>query len=266
MANLDVGMYALTPNRIPTGSPRTTTFAGRAFRAVALAASIFAGSLGAVPAARAALVCQAGICDAYLDTGVQGTELDTDLLFPLFDSNLGTLTSVSVVITSQLFISNSWVTNTSANAKSFSASEFSIFTLADTSEPGSALDNALANVALMPSYTQRYTLAGHTSAVFGPYNPFATYSLAGPLAAFQVPGGETDVVNVATMTGITFIGGGGKAAANIDTNGEATIAVEYTYAPRLSAFNVSESSSLSLLGIALVGIGWVRQRKSRSFE
>ena len=264
MTNLDVGMDAPTRNGVPTGSLRMTTFAGCAFRTAALATSIFAGSLGAVPAARAALVCQAGICDAFLDTGVQGTELDTDLLFPLFDSNLGTLTSVSVVITSELFIANSSVTNTSAKVKSFSASEFSIFTLADTSEPGSALDNALANVTLMPIYTQRYTLAGNTSAVFGPYNPIATYSLAGPLAAFQAPGGATDVVNVSTATGITFMGGGGKAAANIDTNGEATIAVEYTYAPPLSPFNVSEASSWSLLGIGLVGIGWVRQRKSRS--
>ena len=108
----------------------------------------------------------------------------------------------------------------------------------------------------------------------------AALTVGAPLAPFIMPGGG-DEIAVSTETGTMIRGGGGNAAADINTLAQATIRVDYTYtparvrprptgaglrAPVTPVFpatlptSVPEPASLAVLGASLFTLGLMRRR------
>lgn len=197
---------------------------------------------------------------ATQDTGYLVTELqDVPLILNLFDSNLGTLTAVSLTVTGRMSVYGD-VWQESLSTATVKYSQDSAFTLTDRS--GSALDIELQNIIVDPSLSRTYTnLAPYTVVNFGtvssPLVQSASTTITDNLALFQAAGGGTDTLYVNTLTSANALGGGGAVYTDIHTQGGATIQVSYTYTP----VAVPEPSALVLLGSAMAGVVLVRRRR-----
>lgn len=210
-----------------------------------------------------AYACGFGVCHQTFDTGSQPTDWKSSqgnleiFNLNLFDTSLGTLTSVTFTTTGASAISAGSLTNTSATSQTFDFTQDTKFTA--TAGLNAALNTALAGLALDPTYdTGTITLASGGSFTIPPNTHSATSVLTGPLSTFSQAGGGTQGLAFATKTTDSLSGGGGLIAFNITTNAEATLAVTYTYSPPV--IRVPEPITAALFGTALLGLGFVRRR------
>lgn len=235
-------------------------------RAYLLGAMAFgAVAAGTAPSAQAALTCAAGVCTETLTLGPTPTEIvGGTLLFPLFDSNLGTLTSAQVTVRAESRIkAGSTLTNNATSAQTFRVRQDVQFTIIDTTAPGGALDIALQSLTLIPStgLVLISNLPGVGSAPlntipFGPFTNTANGNLVaavGSLSPFQTAGGGTHAFSTDTLTITTFVGGGGNIRANFITDGFVEFDILYAYVD--VPHDAPEPMSLALMGVGLAGLG-----------
>jgi hypothetical protein len=182
------------------------------------------------------------------------TDWSTDLFFAQFNSSLGTLTSVEVILNSTLTTTLT-VTNTSLGTSSGTAKTELLVNAADPLLGASDLDYL--------SSAFGYSLAGGGSVVSGLLTKSSssdvTYTNTNVLNEFT--GGGNYDLGLGTITTTDLSNTGGNTNSSQVTNAEADAEVIFTYTPTPSGGSATpEPASLILMGSALLAAGLLRKR------
>jgi len=190
----------------------------------------------------------------------QTTEINQSGNLNLFDSNLGNLTSVSFSFTGSGTTSFS-VTNNAAQSQLARVDSSVELNYSSTNAAIAALLGTLTQPLVILSFTTgNQSYAPGETKNFGPFldSDSANQIFTTALAAFQQPGGGVFNVNCQSLSGISIVGGGGNVNSSQSTLAGCGASISYTY----SAHNVPEPASISMIGLGLAGISFLRRRKA----
>jgi hypothetical protein len=221
-------------------------------------------SLLAVTIVAAASVAHADTIVSYTTTvPMQTTDLSSVTATPAipeFNTSLGTLNSITISYTGS---ENSafTLTNTAAGSETFKFSESLFFELDNTDASIDSDVNGLApELDNVPLTT--ITLAHNGTRNFGPFinsNVQSETITGAELADFEGAGNLGDFL-ISTLTGTTFLGGGGniKLTGTTTAGGSVEVTYDYTAAPPPP---IPEPGTLGLFGTGLLGLAALLRRK-----
>ncbi|MDE2368642.1 MAG: PEP-CTERM sorting domain-containing protein [Burkholderiales bacterium] len=196
------------------------------------------------------------------------TEINQNGSLGLFDSSLGTLTAIDLLLnggmTTTLTLTNTAATAVRANATvevdlSFASTIANLNTLLGNNAPELML--------LATTGFQNYGASGSAtaSATFGPLTSTGIDDINSGLvlADFMAAGGGNFGISCASLSGLTLVGGGGNLSSLQTSTAGCGATITYTYTPAAQPpVNVPEPGSLALVGVALAGIALAARRKA----
>jgi len=188
-------------------------------------------------------------------TGTVPTELNNVVSCGQFNNGLGVLQSIQITLSGGISgtITLNQTSTTTQSMKGTESSDFNVAALPGFVIPiplfTAAYNTGFQNVA--PSTPQTFTLSNNQNLNLGTDSnaaTFATYTGAGNF-----------LINVTTSSTFSISGGGGQAQASQSTGGFLNAAVVYTY----TSSAVPEPTTVSLIGLGLIGVGFIGRRKAR---
>ncbi len=185
------------------------------------------------------------------------TEIDETGYLALFDSNLGTLTAITLNLygagTTEIALTNNSVSTVTARIIGSS----DLFFSSALAPLDAFLQNNNADVALNFPTGGNHVFAPGETKYFGPLSTTGslTYDLSSLISAMQAPGGGTFSLNAQSLNGLTILGGGGNLVSTQTTTAGTGASIQYTYI----AVPEPGSAILAVLG----AIPLLRRRRAR---
>jgi hypothetical protein len=169
----------------------------------------------------------------------------------LFDTNLGTLTGVTLVL------SGSMSTQISATATTASTFQAATLVFQNFSSTVSGLDSLLVLPTLSAGPSGVQNLGAGQTASYGPFSDSESITLStqlnGLLSAFQSNGPGQFNITCGALGGMQNTILGGNVDLSQVTTASCGASVSYTYTP--TSTPVPEPTSLALVGLALAAAG-----------
>lgn len=191
----------------------------------------------------------------------QTTEISQTGTLGLFDTALGTLTSVSLELIGSATTTIT-LTSEAAQAQTVSAtSQVNLF----FDESALGADLGIPDPALVLEISTGFeTLLPGDSATFGPESDndelALLYDLGNPLLdVFKADGGGSFDLGCNSLTGLNVVGGGGNVIASQQTIAGCGAKITYEYEP--GDITVPTPGTLALLALGLIAGGGIHRRR-----
>ena len=202
--------------------------------------------------------------------GFQTTEINQVGSLGLFDSNLGTLTGVSLMF-SGANTTTITLTNRAAGAENISATGITNLFFGSNLGALNAVITANNPVIPLSNPTGLQSIASGATMSFGPiaqsgsvtWTALAGDKLAGLLPSFSQAGGGNFNLSCFSLSGITILGGGGNVGSTQSTQAGCGGKIIYTFGAAPPP-TVPEPASLALVGLALVGLSLARRKAKKA--